>query len=160
PSARPPWTACPATATAMASPAPWPSAAAPSPGGGPRARGLAERFQSRVLPLEQRHTAQVGTLLPELYLHGLSSGDFDLALRGLLGEAAPLAASALDGLQAVWQAEYRAWKRRPLAELEVVYLGVDGTYVKAGLEEGKAAVRVAIAALRDGRKVVLAVEPG
>jgi putative transposase len=28
--------------------------------------------------------------LPELYLHGLAQGDFDLALRGLLGEGAPL----------------------------------------------------------------------
>jgi putative transposase len=126
----------------------------------PRVRGLSERFASRVLPLFQRHTEQVGELLPELYLHGLSSGDFDLALRGLLGEAAPLSASSLDRLKAVWQAEYEAWKRRPLAELEVVYLWVDGIYVKAGLEKDKAAVLVAIAALRDGRKVVLAVEAG
>jgi putative transposase len=126
----------------------------------PRVRGLAERFESRVLPLFKRHTEQVGELLPELYLHGLSSGDFDLALRGLLGEAAPLSASSLDRLKAVWQAEYEAWKRRPLAELEVVYLWVDGLYVKAGLERDKAAVLVAIAALRDGRKVVLAVEAG
>ena len=71
----------------------------------PRVRGLAERFESRVLPLFQRHTEQVGDLLPELYLHGLSSGDFDLALRGLLGEAAPLSASSLDRPKAVWQAE-------------------------------------------------------
>jgi len=126
----------------------------------PRVRGLSERFQSRVLPLFKRHTEQVGALLPELYLHGLSSGDFDLALRGLLGEAAPLSASSLDRLKAVWQAEYEVWKRRPLAELEVVYLWVDGIYVKAGLEKDKAAVLVAIAALRDGRKVVLAVEAG
>jgi putative transposase len=126
----------------------------------PRVRGLAERFESRVLPLFRRHTEQVGDLLPELYLHGLSSGDFDLALRGLLGEAAPLSASSLDRLKAVWQAEYESWKRRSLAELEAVYLWVDGIYVKAGLEKDKAAVLVAIAALRDGRKVVLAVEAG
>ena len=126
----------------------------------PRVRGLCERFESRVLPLFKRHTEQVGALLPQLYLHGLSSGDFDLALRGLLGEAAPLSASSLDRLKAAWQAEYEAWKRRPLGELEVVYLWVDGIYVKAGLEKEKAAVLVAVAALRDGRKVVLAVEAG
>ena len=126
----------------------------------PRVRGLTERFESRILPLFKRHTEQVGDVLPELYLHGLSSGDFDLALRGLLGEAAPLSASSLDRLKAVWQAEYEAWKRRPLADGEVVYLWVDGIYVKAGLEKDKAAVLVAVAALRDGRKVVLAVEPG
>ncbi len=53
----------------------------------PRLRGLAERFESRVLPLFQRRTQEVGRLLPELYLHGLALGDFTLALRGsLLGE--------------------------------------------------------------------------
>ena len=35
----------------------------------------------------------VTQLLPELYLHGLSQGDFELALRGLLGEGAPLSSS-------------------------------------------------------------------
>jgi transposase-like protein len=126
----------------------------------PRVRGLSERFESRILPLFKRQTQAVGDLLPELYLHGLSSGDFDLALRGLLGEAAPLSASSIERLKAAWQMEYQAWKRRPLADVEVVYLWVDGIYVKAGLEKEKAAVLVAIAALRDGRKVVVAVDSG
>jgi putative transposase len=112
------------------------------------------------LPLFKRHTAEVGSLLPELYLHGLSSGDFDIALRGLLGEAAPLSPSSLDRLKAVWQAEYESWRQRDLTGLEVVYLWVDGIYVKAGLEKEKAAVLVVIAALCDGRKAILAVEAG
>lgn len=56
----------------------------------PRVRGLIESFESRILPLFKRRTEEVGKLLPELYLHGLSLGDFDLAMRGLLGEGAPL----------------------------------------------------------------------
>src|SRR5437899_7284376 len=59
----------------------------------PRVRGLTERFESRVLPLFKRQTKQVGELLPQLYLHGLALGDFELALRGLLGEGAPLSPS-------------------------------------------------------------------
>jgi putative transposase len=126
----------------------------------PRVRGLEERFESRLLPLFKRQTKEVSALLPELYLHGLSEGDFDLALRGLLGEAAPLSASSVARLKTVWQAEYEAWKQRPLKDLEVVYLWVDGIYVKAGLEKDKAALLTVVAALRDGRKVVLAVESG
>src|SRR5882762_354688 len=126
----------------------------------PRVRGLSERFESHILPLFKRHSEEVGELLPELYLHGLSSGDFDLALRGLLGEGAPLSASSIDRLKAVWQAEYEEWKQRLLSDLEVVYLWVDGIHVKAGLEKDKAAVLVVVAALRDGRKVVVAVESG
>lgn len=55
----------------------------------PRVRGLNERFESAILPLFKRRTAEVGKLLPQLYLHGLAEGDFDKALRGLLGEGAP-----------------------------------------------------------------------
>lgn len=66
----------------------------------PRVRDVEERFVSRLLPLFQRRTKEVGALLPALYLHGLALGDFELALRGLLGEGAPLSASSLVRLKA------------------------------------------------------------
>jgi transposase-like protein len=126
----------------------------------PRLRGLEERFESRILPLFQRRTQEVGNLLPELYLHGLAERDFDLALRGLLGDAAPLSPASIARLKAAWQAEYDVWSSRPIHDLEVVYLWVDGIYVKAGLEKDKAALLTVIAGLRDGRKVVLAITSG
>jgi hypothetical protein len=58
-------------------------------------------------------------LLPQLYLHGLALGDFDLALRGLLGDGAPLSAASVARLKAGWQAEYELWRTRSLADLEV-----------------------------------------
>ena len=125
----------------------------------PRVRGLEERFESRILPLFKRRTKEVGSLLPQLYLHGLALGDFELALRGLLGEGAPLSASIVR-LKAKWEAEYQEWRSRSLAGLEVVYAWADGLYVKAGLEDGKAALLVVIGATRTGEKVVLAVESG
>ena len=45
----------------------------------PRVRGVEERFESRVLPLFARRTKELGALLPQLYLHGLAEGDFELA---------------------------------------------------------------------------------
>ena len=128
--------------------------------GRPRVRGLDARFESRLLPLFKRRTEEVGRLLPELYLHGLAHGDFDLALRGLLGAGAPLSAASIARLKASWQGEYATWKHRRLDTLEPVYLWADGIYVKAGLEKDKAAMLVLVAALRDGHKVVLAVESG
>jgi putative transposase len=107
-----------------------------------------------------RNTQTIGRLLPELYLQGLAEGDFDRALRGLLGEGAALSPASIARLKAGWQAEYEAWKTRGLEDLEPVYLWADGVYVKAGLEKDKAAMLVVLAALRDGRKVVLAVESG
>ena len=48
----------------------------------------------------------------------------------------------------------------PLDDLEVVYMWVDGVYVKAGLEKEKAAVLAVLAALSDGSKVVVSTVPG
>jgi len=126
----------------------------------PRVRGLLERFESRVLPLFARRSKGVSQLIPRLYLHGLALGDLDLALRGLLGKDAPVSASTVARLKERWQAEWCEWKQRRLEGLQVVYLWVDGVYVKAGLEKEKAALLVVIGGLLGGRKVVLAVEPG
>ncbi len=126
----------------------------------PRVREVEERFVSRLLPLFQRRTREVSALLPELYLHGLALGDFELALRGLLGDAAPLSASSLVRLKATWQAQYAAWQQRDLSALKLVYLWADGVYVKAGLEDGKAALLVLLGADAEGRKHVLAVASG
>lgn len=126
----------------------------------PRVRDLEERFVSRLLPLFQRRTPEVAALLPELYLHGLALGDFELALRGLLGDGAPLSASSLVRLKATWQAQYAAWQQRDLSDYRLTYLWADGVYVKAGLETGKAALLVLIGADADGQKSVLAVVSG
>lgn len=126
----------------------------------PRVKELEERFASRLLPLFKRRTEEVGALLPELYLHGLSLGDFELALRGLLGDGAPLSASSIARLKTEWQHQYNEWKRRDLSDLELVYLWADGIYVKAGLEKDKAALLVMMGALSNGDKVILAVENG
>ena len=125
----------------------------------PRVRDLNERFESRLLPLFTRRTREVRDLLPELYLHGLASGDFELALRGLLGEQAPLSASTVARAKERWQAEYSEWQQRRIED-EIVYLWLDGVYLKAGLEKEKAALLVAIGVKPDGHKVVLAVSSG
>jgi transposase-like protein len=126
----------------------------------PRVRGLERRFESRVLPMFARRSAEINKLIPQLYLHGLALGDFDLALRGLLGGEAPVSASTVARLKEGWRAEWDEWKKRRLDGLEVLFMWVDGVYVKAGLEKQKAALLVIVGGLPDGRKVILAVEPG
>ena len=135
----------------------------------PRVRDLEEHFESRVLPLFAKRTRQVRELIPELYLHGLALGDFDLALRGLLGEKPHLSSSTVARLKEKWQAEWEVWQSRPLNDLEVVYLWVDGIYVKAGLEKEsqpewyeprpEPAVRPGLPP-REGRKFALTVGSG
>jgi transposase-like protein len=126
----------------------------------PRVRGLEERFESRILPLFARRTKEVGQLLPELYLHGLSQGDFELALRGLLGEGAPLSPTSIARLRGKWVADHQDWSERRLDGRELVYAWADGIYVKAGLEKDKACLLVVIGAMSDGSKEILALAPG
>jgi len=126
----------------------------------PRVRDLTERFESKVLPLFKRRTQEVGAMLPELYLHGLSTGDFELALRGLLGEGAPLSSSSIQRLKARFELDYEAWKTQDLSNLEVVYWWADGLYVKAGIADRKSALLTIVGALTTGEKVVLACESG
>ena len=126
----------------------------------PRVRDVEERFESRVLPLFARRTKEAAELVVQLYLHGLAGGDFELALRGLLGDGAPLSKSTVRRLREKWVAEHAGWERRSLAGWELVYAWADGIYVKAGLEKDKAALLVVIGAMADGTKEVLAVAPG
>ena len=125
----------------------------------PRARGLDEPFESRVLPFFMKRTQDITACLPQLYLHGLSLGDFDLALAGLLGDDAPVSPATVARLKAVWHGEYREWQKRPIKG-QVVYLWIDGLYVKAGLEKDKAALLVAVAGFVDGHKEVVALQAG
>jgi putative transposase len=126
----------------------------------PRVRACEARFVSQVLPLFKRQSTTIETLVPELYLHGLALGDFELALRGLLGDGAPLSGSTVARLKEKWQGELAIWQGRRLDEVDAVYLWIDGISVKAGLEKEKAALLVVLAALSDGRKVLVAVTPG
>ena len=126
----------------------------------PRVRDVEERFESLVLPLFARRTKEAGELVLQLYLHGLAEGDFELALRGLLGDGTPLSRSTVRRLRQKWVAEHAEWERRSLEGREIVYAWADGIYVKAGLEKDKAALLVVIGAMADGTKEVLAVCPG
>ncbi len=126
----------------------------------PRVADAEEPFRSKVLPLFGRRTKELGELLPELYLHGLSLGDFELALRGLLGDGAPLSPSSIARLKAGWTLEADEWRTRRLDDRELVYAWADGVYVKAGLEQDKSCLLVIVGAMRDGRKELLALAAG
>ena len=115
----------------------------------PRVRDLGERFVSKVLPFFKRQSKQVRDLVPELYLHGLASGDFEMALRHLLGEGAPLSAGSVQRLKEKWQREYEQWKSPKIEEKEWAYLWADGIYVKAGLGKEKAAEEAGPALFQD-----------
>ncbi len=84
------------------------------------------RFSSAILPPWARKTPKINEVLPLLYLHGLSSGDFVPALGQFLGSTAGLSASVITKLTETWQAEQRAFAARDLSGVDYVYLWADG----------------------------------
>jgi transposase-like protein len=124
-------------------------------------RRLGERFTSRILPPYMRRSPRVDEALPVLYLKGLSSGDFGEALTVLLGpEVAGLSASTITRLLQSWQEEYQAWRKRPLADTDYVYVWADGLHFGVRLEEDRLACLVIMGVRGDGRKEVVAIEDG
>ncbi|MGV7852694.1 transposase, partial [Mycobacterium kansasii] len=80
---------------------------------------------------------QMTEVLPLLYLHGLSSGDFGPALEQFLGTGAGLSATSITRLTAQWQDEAKAFGARNLSGTDYVYLWVDGIHLKVRLEQEK-----------------------
>jgi putative transposase len=118
------------------------------------------RFCSAILPPWARKTPKVTEVLPLLYLHGLSSGDFVPALGQFLGSSAGLSAAVITRLTETWQAEQRAFAARDLSGVDYVYLWADGIHVNIRLEEHKLCLLVMIGVRADGRKELIALADG
>jgi transposase-like protein len=104
-------------------------------------------------------TPEMKNLLPELYLHGLSTGDFDPALGWLLGNGAPLSAATIVRLKSKWQQEYQAWKERPL-DKDYLYVWADGIYPKGGPIDESLCLLVVVGVKRTGHKEILTLAEG
>jgi len=122
--------------------------------------GARKRFSSAILPAWARKSPQVAEVLPLLYLHGLSSGDFTPALEQFLGSGAGLSASTVTRLTAQWQDEAAAFNKRSLKDSDYVYLWVDGIHLKVRLEQDKVCLLVMIGVRVDGKKELIAVSDG
>jgi putative transposase len=118
------------------------------------------RFNSAILPPYLRRTKSIETLLPWLYLKGVSTGDFTEALTALLGKDAPgLSATTIGRLKSIWQEEYKQWQQRDLSNKRYVYLWADGIYCNVRMDD-RQCLLVIIGATEDGRKELVALEGG
>jgi putative transposase len=122
--------------------------------------GERKRFSSAILPAWARKTPKVAEVLPLLYLHGMSTGDFVPALEQFLGSAAGLSSATVSRLTATWTEDHKAFCARDLSELDFVYVWADGVHLKVRLEEAKACVLVMIGVRVDGSKELIALAEG
>jgi transposase-like protein len=122
--------------------------------------GERTRFASAILPPWCRKTPKIAEVLPLLYLHGLSSGDFVPALGQFLGSTAGLSAPVITKLTETWKAEQRSFSERDLSQADYVYLWADGIHVNIRLEEHTLCLLVMIGVRADGRKELVALTDG
>jgi transposase-like protein len=119
------------------------------------------RFTSVILPRWARRSKSLDALLPVLYLRGISTGDFQEALAGLLGKDAPnLSPSVIGRLTAAWEGEYDAWRRRDLSARRYVYIWADGVYLQARMEPIAECMLVVIGATPEGKKELVGFQVG
>jgi putative transposase len=118
------------------------------------------RFRSVILPPWCRKSPKVAEVLPLLYLHGLSTGDFVPALEAFFGSGAGLSAAAVGRLLAGWQADWEAFGRRDLSDRDYVYVWADGVHFRVRLEQARLCCLVIVGVRADGTKELVAVADG
>jgi transposase-like protein len=120
-----------------------------------------EKFFSSILPPYLRKSPKVESLLPILYLKGLSTNDFKSSLVEFLGEGTMgLSPASIVKLKKIWEDEFDLWSKRPITK-NYVYMWVDGVNVQIRLgEDKKVCLLVIIGVTESGEKDLLAVHPG
>ncbi|MER5370995.1 IS256 family transposase [Streptomyces sp. NPDC002722] len=124
------------------------------------ATGERMRFSSKILSPWCRKSPKVSQVLPLLYLHGLSSGDFVPALEQFLGSAAGLSPATVTRLTKQWQDDHAAFQQRDLTESDYVYVWADGVHPKVRLGQAHSCVLVLMGVRLDGTKELVALAEG
>jgi len=123
--------------------------------------GERKRFRSAILPPYMRRSPKVSEVLPLLYLHGLSSGDFAPALEEFFGTQAGLSPATITRLTEQWRAEREAFTERELSGVDYVYAWVDGIHTRVRLgSDDRLCCLVMIGVRLDGNKELVAVQDG
>lgn len=126
----------------------------------PQTRDGAEPFQTRILEAYRRRSETLEALIPQLYVKGLSVRDVSDTFAAVFEDVGVSPATASRIGQTI-QEDFSTWQQRALAAYDLLYLFVDGMYVKLHPDrDEKQPVLIAYGMLWDGRKVLLHVGLG
>ena len=123
--------------------------------------GQGIHFRSDLLPPYIKRSKSLETVLPWLYLKGISTGDFSEALASLLGEDAKgISAGTISRLKQAWIQEHDVWRQRDLSGQRYVYIWADGIYFNIRGDEARQCILVMIGVTAQGNKEFLAIDDG
>lgn len=130
----------------------------------PRVRNRGDddiQFDTSLVPKYMRRTATLDTLLPLLYLKGISGNNFATGLAPMFGEKAKnMSPNVIAGLKQAWHKDYQQWQQRDLSQHEYVYFWVDGVYVQARNEGEKICLLVIVGTDIHGNKRLVGLADG
>lgn len=122
------------------------------------------KFSSNILPKYMRKAPSLEALIPVLYLKGLSTNDFPVALESLLGpDYKGFSPKTVERLKESWIDEYKEWNQRDLSSKECTDIWADGIYFKSRLsdvEDRKFCFLIIMGATSEGKKELIGVLDG
>jgi transposase-like protein len=126
----------------------------------PKLRGTDEAFASRLLGVGVTRTNALESLVIAGFVRGLSVRDVEAALGEALGSEAALSKSTVSRVCEAIKCEFDAWKHRPLDDVALEYLYLDGSHFK--MHDGSRAepVLAAWGMTTEGKPVLVGLEPG
>lgn len=122
--------------------------------------GERKRFSSKIPAPWCRKSPKVSEVLPLLYLHGLSSGDFVPAMEQFLGSSTGLSPATVTRLTKQWVEDHTAFQARDLSDSDYVYVWADGVHPKVRLGQAHSCVLVLMGVRPNGRKELVALAEG
>ena len=126
----------------------------------PQTREGLEPFQTAILDAYRRRSETLDAMIPTLFVKGLSVRDVSDTFKQVFEDEGVSPATASRVSQQIYE-DFDAWRQRSLSGVDLLYLFVDGMYLKLDPErEEKQPVLLAYGVLWDGRKVLLHVDVG
>jgi len=124
-------------------------------------RKVDDKFISSIIPKYARRAPSIDTLMPILYLRGVSTGEFNTVLESILGKGHGVSANTVMRLKKEWEEEYKQWRKRTFDSNEYCYIWADGIYTNnRDKDDPKSCHLIIIGVNQHGEKEFLAIESG
>ena len=121
----------------------------------PQVRDTKEPFRSSLLEAYVSRTTTLDALISQMYVHGMSTRDIESAFHDILSGTG-VSRSVVSRVTECLAEDLEAFRRRDLSAEDLLYLELDGTYLRYHLEaERKEPILVATGYRWDGSRVLL-----
>lgn len=126
----------------------------------PQVRDTQEPFRSSLLEAYVKRTETLDSLITKMYVHGMSTRDIESALRDVLSGTG-VSRSVVSRVTECLAQDLEAFRTRDLSAEDLLYLELDGTYLRYHVEaDRKEPILVATGYRWDGSRVLLHLGPG